>query len=153
MLSKEQKNSIIRTIGICSLREIYANSSPNSGESTLLINNLWKRCKETFDIQPYRIIDIKDLYLEEELGSGTFGCVKKGIWNSFRGKIPVAVKIIQENSQMFDMSDLRGEVCIFLFIIEKMILMLVFEIVCGIICIRTCQCNQNVWVRLYFTTF
>lgn len=108
MLDKEQKNTIIRAVGIHALRRIYSNSS-NNNEATLFINSLWKKCKDTFDIQPYQTIDIKDLLLEDELGSGTFGSVKKGIWNSMTGKKPVAVKLIKEN-QAFDLSDLRGEV-------------------------------------------
>lgn len=75
-----------------------------------LVNKLWNECKHSFDIQPYNIIDEDELELENILGSGTFGCVKNGIWNSASGPLSVAVKIIQENTLMFDLSDLRGEV-------------------------------------------
>lgn len=110
LLNKYQTDPLKRLIGLESLQKIYKS---NSG-SFDIINRLWKTCKESFEIQPYNIIDIKELTLSKiELGHGTFGSVQTGIWNSPNGKIPVAVKIIQENSQMFDLSDLRGEVCFF----------------------------------------
>jgi len=75
-----------------------------------IINRLWKECKKSFKIQPYNIIDISELSIREDIGRGSFGGVKKAIWNSPDGPIPVALKVIQENSQLFDLSDLRGEV-------------------------------------------
>ena len=82
-----------------------------------IINKLWKQCKSSFEIQPYNVIPIESLSLEEnELGRGTFGCVKKGTWINAAGeKITVAVKIIQENTLVFDLGDLRSEVPYFYF--------------------------------------
>lgn len=108
LLNKNQTNNEKRIIALESLQKIYKSQSGSFN----IINRLWKACKNSFDIQPYHVIDIKDLTLNRvELGSGTFGCVQTGIWNSPNGKIPVAVKTIQENTQAFDLSDLRGEVC------------------------------------------
>ena len=48
--------------------------------------------------------------MTKQLGRGTFGCVKQGSWVSKGGSMPVAIKVIQDNSEAFDLSDLRGEV-------------------------------------------
>jgi hypothetical protein len=55
-------------------------------------------CKNSFEVQPYNVIKIESLELDEkEIGRGTFGCVKKGIYSkSSCERISVAVKIIQE---------------------------------------------------------
>ena len=105
LLTKEQQNFEKRRIGLDALQRIYKSASFD------IINRLWKKCKSSFDIQPYNIINIRELSINKtKLGSGTFGSVQTGTWHSPTGDIPVAVKIIQENSEMFDLSDLRGEV-------------------------------------------
>lgn len=104
LISQRQKDIDKREIGLECLRKIYAYGH------TDIINNLWKECKNSFEIQPYNIIDVRELSLKKELGSGTFGCVKSGLWKNNGKMLPVAVKVIQDNSQAFDLSDLRGEV-------------------------------------------
>ena len=105
-LTKEQKNPEQRKFGLACLRGIYSHGDVD------IINRLWKECKNSFEVQPYSIIDIESLSLEDnELGRGTFGCVKKGTYQKISGEtIPVAVKIIQENNLVFDLCDLRSEV-------------------------------------------
>src|SRR3990167_8641443 len=105
-LSKDQADYEERRFGIACVRGIYS-----SGDSEF-INRLWKECKNSFEVQPYNIIKIENLLLEDnELGRGTFGCVKKGMYVMPSGEsIPVAVKIIQENNLVFDLCDLRSEV-------------------------------------------
>lgn len=95
-----------------------------------LINKLWNECRQSFDIQPYDIIEDCELDLDDFLGSGTFGSVKRGIWNSSSGPIPVAVKVIQENTQMFDLSDLRGEVCKFVRVLWFFLIFLFSLLLC-----------------------
>ena len=104
MLSRDQADPQKRRLGLWALRAIY-----KMGEVGL-INRMWKACKSSFDIQPYNTIDIASLSLTAELGSGTFGTVREGTWQQPDGTSrKVAVKFIQENTQMFDLSDLRGE--------------------------------------------
>ena len=108
-LGREDKDGM-REFALSCLRGIY--SSGDVG----IINRLWKECKSSFEIQPYNIIPIQSLTLNDdnnELGRGTFGCVKKGIYKKPNGDdMAVAVKIIPENSLIFDLSDLRSEVFI-----------------------------------------
>lgn len=105
-LARKQTNVQIRLAALALLRAIHK-------KDFTLVNLLWKRCKSTFEIQPYNEIPREDLQLGEEIGSGSFGKVYKGYWQpkriSNQTAVPVAVKIIPENSQLFDLDDLRGE--------------------------------------------
>ena len=139
LLSKDQKDLFQRKLGLETLRRLYKTGYSN------LINRLWKTCKESFSIQPFNIIDIKELTMGTDIGSGTFGSVKRAYWNSSNGSIPVAVKVIQENNQAFDLSDLRGEVMTILFgnVNETN-----FIVVCCIIFDSTPEYYFNAWRRL-----
>lgn len=108
-LARKQPNVEVRLAALALLRAIHK-------KDFTLVNLLWKRCKSTFEIQPYNEIPREDLQLGEEIGSGSFGKVYKGYWQpkriSNQTAVQVAVKIIPENSQLFDLDDLRGEACL-----------------------------------------